>query len=300
MKKLFAILAVLSVFTTSAHAFVEKPDSTLLYRGIELHDSGDYTAANELLKAYVSQTGTHPEDMEKKLMAHFYLGLVERQIGSIELSTRWFRTIIMFSTHLDDVKRQKYWNAVANEQIELNEDIVINAQNLEHRRVKFIKFHAVIFLVLFLFSLVVIFVLLHFRKKLLDAQKQLADNADLILENSDIVISGGTDLEKNIIDYFSSTKCYLRDDCTLDKLCEDLGVNRTYASAAIGKLAPNFHTLVNRMRIAYAIDLIHEDPTAKLDSIATDCGFNNVRTFYNAFKATTGLTPTEYKKSKGL
>ena len=73
------------------------------------------------------------------------------------------------------------------------------------------------------------------------------------------------------------------------------GVNRTYLSAAINRSEVSFKRFINQYRIKAAIQLIHEQPESQLEDIYLQVGFNNRRTFYNAFKETTGISPSQFK-----
>jgi AraC-like DNA-binding protein len=57
-----------------------------------------------------------------------------------------------------------------------------------------------------------------------------------------------------------------------------------------------FPRMRNQLRIEYAIDLFKNDAHLKnsISGIATDAGFTNRATFYNAFKEVTKMTPFEW------
>ncbi len=56
-----------------------------------------------------------------------------------------------------------------------------------------------------------------------------------------------------------------------------------------------FHNVLNDYRIKMACIML-EDSNLSVSDIATNVGFADPKTFYRIFKATTGMTPTEYKK----
>ncbi|MEM8890408.1 MAG: helix-turn-helix domain-containing protein, partial [Bacteroidota bacterium] len=59
----------------------------------------------------------------------------------------------------------------------------------------------------------------------------------------------------------------------------------------------NFAQFINAYRIEEAKRLIKADPSQKLIAIAFEAGFNNLSTFNKAFKASTSLTPSQFRKS---
>lgn len=57
----------------------------------------------------------------------------------------------------------------------------------------------------------------------------------------------------------------------------------------------NLNGYINGLRVDYALKLMLEHPDASLKAISADAGFNNIRTFYRAFFAKFGVTPSTYK-----
>lgn len=104
-------------------------------------------------------------------------------------------------------------------------------------------------------------------------------------------------IAKKVIDFLESSKCYLDSDLRLDYVCYSLATNRTYASRAIKTIAPSFNALINGYRIRHAISILKEHPFMPFEVLSSQSGFNNRRTFYQAFKYETGKTPSEYRHS---
>lgn len=98
-----------------------------------------------------------------------------------------------------------------------------------------------------------------------------------------------------IISFLESSKCYLDSDLRLDYVCYSLGTNRTYASRAVKTIAPSFNALINGYRIRHAIAILKDHPFMPFETLASQSGFNNRRTFYQAFKIETGKTPSEFR-----
>ena len=104
-----------------------------------------------------------------------------------------------------------------------------------------------------------------------------------------------TKLLEKVALYLEESRCYIDPSLTLEDLVRYFGVNRTYLSAAINRSEVSFKRFINQYRIKAAIQLIHEQPDSQLEDIYLQVGFNNRRTFYNAFKETTGISPSQFK-----
>ncbi|RDY59953.1 helix-turn-helix domain-containing protein [Flagellimonas nanhaiensis] len=95
---------------------------------------------------------------------------------------------------------------------------------------------------------------------------------------------------------------FLDNSISLEKISEKLNVTPRKLSQAINENEQkNFSDFVNGYRIKKAQDLLSnpEHNQEKILSIAYDCGFGNVTSFNLAFKAKTGLTPSQFRKTHG-
>lgn len=96
-------------------------------------------------------------------------------------------------------------------------------------------------------------------------------------------------------------KIYTHPELTTESLAARMGVNRNAISKAVNStLQKNFSAFINDYRIREAIRLLSDpaNDTLTTDAIATDAGFNSRETFYRAFKARTGITPTQFRKNR--
>lgn len=96
-------------------------------------------------------------------------------------------------------------------------------------------------------------------------------------------------------------KIYREPDLNSGSLATRLGVSRNAISKAVNSTQQkNFAAFINDYRIREAIRLLSDPANDKLttDAIATDAGFNSRETFYRAFKARTGITPTLFRKNR--
>lgn len=96
---------------------------------------------------------------------------------------------------------------------------------------------------------------------------------------------------------------YLRDDASLTKLSDELGVTSHHLSQVLNEsLKISFQDLIARYRIRKACQILkdktHND--AKIESVAAMVGYNSKSSFNAAFKKRTGLTPTEYRNKKNV
>ena len=81
-------------------------------------------------------------------------------------------------------------------------------------------------------------------------------------------------------------------------MCERLRESPHYVSQVINQdLAASFYDLVNRQRIADAMNWLAREPERPVLEIALDVGFNSKSTFNAAFRAIAGNTPTEFRKA---
>ncbi len=94
---------------------------------------------------------------------------------------------------------------------------------------------------------------------------------------------------------------FLDPGLSLPGLASTLQISPNYISQTLNEtLQQTFFDYVNGWRIRYAIPAIIAAEKSILD-IAMDSGFNARSSFYKAFKAHTGLTPTQYRqKSEGV
>ena len=92
-------------------------------------------------------------------------------------------------------------------------------------------------------------------------------------------------------------KLYKDNALTKERLANVLDTNRAYLSQVINKhTGLSFNHYINRLRIEEVRRILSdpEDDTP-LKAIASDTGFNNLTTFYNAFQSVIGMPPSAYR-----
>lgn len=99
---------------------------------------------------------------------------------------------------------------------------------------------------------------------------------------------------------FEEENFFLNTKCSLRSLSEKLQTNQKYLSLVINhEKKSNFNNYINELRINYLLDRLVEDEdfrNSKLSYIARSSGFNNLNTFYSAFKKRLGILPSYFIK----
>ncbi|MDX1619322.1 MAG: AraC family transcriptional regulator, partial [Balneolaceae bacterium] len=106
-------------------------------------------------------------------------------------------------------------------------------------------------------------------------------------------------LSRKIEEAFETEKLHLDPDLTLDKLAESIKSQSYLVSMVVNDLFNmSFPELVNSYRVEEAKQRLISEKHRHLsiESIAYDCGFNSISSFYSSFKKICGTTPAEYRK----
>ena len=91
---------------------------------------------------------------------------------------------------------------------------------------------------------------------------------------------------------------YLNPELTRDSLVKRTRINKNRIAQIIQTFAgTNFNGYVNNMRLEHSILLLRDYKNHTVQAVATDSGFNNVRTFYRLFREKYGMTPIEYRQT---
>jgi AraC-like DNA-binding protein len=121
-----------------------------------------------------------------------------------------------------------------------------------------------------------------------------------ILEKLDVSpneLTAHTDLAKKIKEYLRREKPFLNPDFELADLATALEVNPKQVSFACKNvLNIKFTDLRAQLRVEHAKELLKKGLTGTItiDAIGVDSGFKSRSTYYEAFKAETGMTPHQY------
>jgi AraC-like DNA-binding protein len=92
---------------------------------------------------------------------------------------------------------------------------------------------------------------------------------------------------------------FLDPNLTLSEVAARLGVPPQRLSAALNVAGPGFYERIARLRVAEARRLLRDPAEARtsVEAVALLAGFKSRSSFYDAFRAETGMTPASYRKS---
>ncbi len=138
-------------------------------------------------------------------------------------------------------------------------------------------------------------------------QKQIEIQADIGGEQvnqayKNSILSNDTKkrIRASIIHYFEKEKAYLNPDLNMDLLSEAIGYPKYQITEVLNvEIGKNFFQFVNTYRIE-AVKKMLLEPQLKfsIEAIGYECGFNSKSSFYTVFKATTGQTPVNFRKTE--
>lgn len=106
----------------------------------------------------------------------------------------------------------------------------------------------------------------------------------------------GTELMRQISQLMVQEQLYLDSDLKLADLATRLHTNRNAVSACINsQRGYSFSQFISNYRVEHAKQLLRQHPDMKMTEVWMQSGFTTESSFFRAFKAATGLTPTEWK-----
>lgn len=104
-----------------------------------------------------------------------------------------------------------------------------------------------------------------------------------------------------ILDYITKNESHKDHNITLGKFAKNLSLTPHVVSQVINEqLSCNFNDFINSYRVDEAKKMLSDTGMKNITvaSIAYDCGFNTLSAFNTAFKKFTGLTPSQFRKTK--
>ncbi len=116
-------------------------------------------------------------------------------------------------------------------------------------------------------------------------------------KKSGLTTSFSNDLKEKLVYLLEEEKIYRQNNISLEILSQKLDTNRHNASQVINEhFNLNFFELINKYRIAEAMDILQNDINNNLNiiDVAYEVGFNNKVTFNKSFKKIISLTPSQY------
>lgn len=84
----------------------------------------------------------------------------------------------------------------------------------------------------------------------------------------------------------------------LEDIVSDMFVSKNYFRQIFKKITGvSVSAYIQDLRINEACRLLENDAESSISKIANKCGYNDMKFFYQAFKKTVGMTPTEYRQN---
>lgn len=106
---------------------------------------------------------------------------------------------------------------------------------------------------------------------------------------------------KQLESFLNESEIYLEADLSLDLLSKEVNIPRHSLTQLFNiHYNKNFFQLMAEYRIAYAVKTIKEGRNIKMQSLAHECGYNSVTSFYKYFKELIGTTPSEYRNTEEI
>ena len=108
-----------------------------------------------------------------------------------------------------------------------------------------------------------------------------------------------THLIIRICQAIEENKLFLNPNLKVTVIASILGSNRTTVSNCINnQRGCSFPQLVNAYRVAYAQNLMRNQPDIKIADVWMAAGFSSEASFYRIFKTVAGITPKEWKSDQ--
>lgn len=115
-------------------------------------------------------------------------------------------------------------------------------------------------------------------------------------KETEIEESSLKDLFEELETMVSKEHLFLDPDICRDMLTKRLHIKKNVFAQIIQTYAhTNFNGYINNKRLEYSIRLLKDYHNYTIEAVASDSGFNNVRTYYRQFREKYGMTPAEYR-----
>lgn len=115
-------------------------------------------------------------------------------------------------------------------------------------------------------------------------------------KETEIEESSLKDLFEELETMVNKEHLFLDPDICRDMLTKRLHIKKNVFAQMIQTYAhTNFNGYINNKRLEYSIRLLKDYHNYTIEAVASDSGFNNVRTYYRQFREKYGMTPAEYR-----
>lgn len=103
-------------------------------------------------------------------------------------------------------------------------------------------------------------------------------------------------LRDNLLALFDKKEIYLTPHLTLEVLLKELSTNRNYLCETISRTGyKSFYDMVSSYRVRYAIDIIKNEPDAKMLDVALRSGFASAASMNKAFTQQGVASPSQHR-----
>ena len=120
---------------------------------------------------------------------------------------------------------------------------------------------------------------------------------DIPTTSEDIVPPSVSDLGNKLKALMEEKQLFRNKDLRIADVVTELCTNSTYLSTCLkGELNTTFPAFVTSYRIRYAQELMRNNPTMRMAQVAAESGFTSEKSFLRTFKASCGMTPSEWKQ----
>ena len=152
-----------------------------------------------------------------------------------------------------------------------------------------------------------VYLSLNRKRKATQRKDDLAEKSDETNETEDPTASmrptssvTDDELLQRVCQLMEEERLYLNSGLKISDVATMLGCNRNTLSACINNLRNcSFSKFVNTYRVEHAKQLLSQ-PDTRASEVWMETGFANETTFFRAFKAIVGMTPSEWKSSNQL
>ena len=133
-----------------------------------------------------------------------------------------------------------------------------------------------------------------------DDKVEEPDEANETDETTDLVAPTTNEADEELLQHvcqlMEEQHLYLNSGLKLSDVATAAGCNRNALSACINDLRHcSFSQFVNTYRVEHAKQLLLSNPDTRASEVWMESGFANETTFFRAFKAIVGMTPSEWK-----
>lgn len=105
-------------------------------------------------------------------------------------------------------------------------------------------------------------------------------------------------LYERIEQAMTERKLYLNPDLDIKLLAEEIFSSRTLISVCINSITgKTFRQWLSEYRLSLFENMLRSNPDESLDELMKKCGYKDQSTFRRQFKATYGMTASEFRKT---